>query len=180
MKNKRSSAKIGSSEAAEDGLTPSQGKAYSFCRIRIRRELFYWAPTAQREHTIHEIIYIALAGALGTVSRFGLTQAAYRIMGTGFPYGTLLVNTLGSMLIGYLMQVGFAGDIIPRSLRLAVTVGFLGAFTTFSTFSYETAGYIQNGQWTSALANIATNMGLSILATIAGLVLGRITIGNAG
>jgi len=114
------------------------------------------------------------------VSRFGLTQAAHRVMGAGFPYGTLIVNILGSMLIGYLMQVGFASEVIPRPWRLAVTVGFLGAFTTFSTFSYETAGYIQSGAWISALTNIATNMGLSILATMAGFLLGRITLGGAG
>lgn len=128
------------------------------------------------ENKIHEIFYIAIAGALGTVSRFGLTSATHRIMGSGFPYGTLVVNILGSMLIGYLMQIGFSSDIVPRSLRLAVTVGFLGAFTTFSTFSYETAGYIQNGNWTTALINIATNMGLSIIATMAGLFLGRLTL----
>ncbi len=143
------------------------GGGYFYCQRRKR---------TVKETTIHEIVYIAIAGALGTVSRFGLTAAAHRLMGSGFPYGTLLVNIVGSMLIGYLMQLGFAGEMVPRPLRLAVTVGFLGAFTTFSTFSYETAGYIQNGAWASALTNIASNMGLSILATIAGLCLGRLTL----
>ena len=123
-------------------------------------------------------MYIAIAGAVGTISRFGLTEAAHRIMGSAFPYGTLLVNILGSMLIGYLMQIGLASDLIPRSLRMAVTVGFLGAFTTFSTFSYETAGYIESGAWMAAITNIATNMGLSILATMAGLMLARITLSS--
>ncbi|MFA6347766.1 MAG: fluoride efflux transporter CrcB, partial [Dehalococcoidales bacterium] len=105
-----------------------------------------------------QVLYIAIAGALGAVSRFLLSGFAYRLLGSGFPYGTLCVNVLGSLLIGFIMQVGLSTDIIPQQLRTTITVGFLGAFTTFSTFSYETLNYIQEGVWGMALLNIAANV----------------------
>ena len=128
---------------------------------------------------MRDILFIAVAGALGALSRYGLSGAAQRIAGTGFPLGTLMVNVLGSAIIGLLMQVGLNTDIIPRSLRVVLTVGFLGAFTTFSTFTYETVGYLEDGAWLFGLINIAVNVGLSILATLFGMFLGRITYGGA-
>ena len=92
-----------------------------------------------------QILYLAIAGALGAVSRFLLSGFTYRLLGSGFPYGTLFVNIIGSLLIGFIMQVGLSTDIIPQQLRTVITAGFLGAFTTFSTFSYETLNYIQEG-----------------------------------
>jgi CrcB protein len=129
---------------------------------------------------LSDILFLAFAGALGALSRYGLGGLAQRVAGTGFPYGTLLVNILGSLIIGYIMQVSLNSDIIPRSLRVIVTVGFLGAFTTFSTFSYETARFLEDGAWLSCFINIAANVGLSILATLAGMLLGRITLGGVG
>jgi CrcB protein len=92
----------------------------------------------------------------------------------------LVVNILGSICIGFVMQVGINSDIIPRSLRVIITVGFLGAFTTFSTFGYETAKFIEDGVWLSGIINIVANIGLGILATLLGILLGRITLGGVG
>jgi fluoride exporter len=128
---------------------------------------------------LREILLLAIAGGLGTVSRYGLSVAAQRITGFGFPFGTLFVNVLGSVIIGYTMQVGLNSDIIPRSLRVIVTVGFLGAFTTFSAFTYETARYLENGAWLSGAINITANVVQSILATILGMFLGRMTYGGS-
>ena len=126
-----------------------------------------------------QILYLAIAGALGAVSRFLLSGAAYRLLGSGFPYGTLCVNIIGSFLIGLVMQIGLNTDIIPQSLRTVITVGFLGAFTTFSTFSFETLNYIQDGVWGMALLNIAVNVIVCLLAVFAGIIIGKLAFGGA-
>ena len=126
-----------------------------------------------------QILYLAIAGALGAVSRFLLSGVTYRLLGSGFPYGTLCVNIIGSFLIGLVMQVGLNTDIIPQSLRTVITVGFLGAFTTFSTFSFETLNYIQDGVWGMALLNIAVNVIVCLLAVFAGIIIGKLAFGGA-
>lgn len=126
-----------------------------------------------------QIIFLAIAGALGALSRYGLSGLIQRLSGAGFPYGTLVVNVLGSLVIGFVMQIGLNTDIIPRTLRVTITIGFLGAFTTFSTFSYETVGYLQDGAWLLASLNIISNLGLCLLSTITGMALGRIVAGGA-
>jgi len=121
-----------------------------------------------------------MAGALGALSRYGLSVIAQRVLGNGFPYGTLMVNIIGSLLIGFIMHAGINTDIIPRSLRVMIAIGFLGAFTTFSTFSYETVRFLENGAWFSGIINVVANIGLCILATLSGMLIGRIISGSAG
>jgi len=87
---------------------------------------------------VRDIIYIAIAGSFGALGRYYMTDLAHRLLGGGYPYGTLAVNIVGSFLIGLIIQTGISTDLISPAWRLALTVGFLGAFTTFSTFSYET------------------------------------------
>lgn len=125
------------------------------------------------------ILLIAVAGGLGAISRYALSCAAVRVLGSDFPYGTLLVNILGCLLIGLLMHIGLTTDIIPRSLGLVLSIGFLGSFTTFSMFSYETVRYIQDGAWLGVAGNIGANVILGILATIAGLTLGQVIFGGS-
>ncbi len=124
------------------------------------------------------ILLLAVAGAAGTVSRYGLGGLTQRITGAGFPYGTLVINVLGCLVIGYIMQIALNTSIIPATARVVVTIGFLGAFTTFSTFSYETVRFIEDGAWVSAILNIAMNVGLGLAATLLGALLGRITLGG--
>ncbi len=126
-----------------------------------------------------DILFLALAGSLGALSRYGLSGATQRLSGAGFPFGTLLVNVLGCLMIGFIMQVGLNTDIIPRSLRTIITIGFLGAFTTFSTFSYETVSFMQDGAWLQASLNILANLILCIGATIIGMACGRLVAGGA-
>jgi fluoride exporter len=127
-----------------------------------------------------QIVYISIAGVLGTLSRYGLSSFTQKLTGAGFPFGTLLVNFLGSLAIGFIMQLGLSTDIIPRSLRIAATIGFMGAFTTFSTFSYETVKYIQDGSWMLAGLNIILNLTLCLSATILGIGLGKLAAGGIG
>lgn len=127
---------------------------------------------------LREVLFLAIAGALGTLSRYALSGVAQRIAENGFPFGTLSVNILGSVLIGFIMQVSLNTDIIPHSARVILTVGFLGAFTTFSTFAHETVKYLEVGEWLFGVLNIAANVGLSALAVLLGMLLGRVTFGG--
>ena len=124
------------------------------------------------------ILLLMLAGAAGTLSRYGLGGLAQRVTGAGFPYGTLVINVIGCLIIGYVMQIALSSDIISATTRVVITIGFLGAFTTFSTFSYETVRFLEDGAWVSAILNIATNVGLGLVATFCGMLLGRITLGG--
>jgi fluoride exporter len=123
---------------------------------------------------LQQILLVALAGALGTLSRYGLCTLSQRLSFSGFPYMTLIINFTGSLLIGFIMQIGLNTDIIPPSLRVIMTIGFLGAFTTFSTFSYETVALLQNSAWGPGLMNIAANVGLGLFATVLGMLAGRL------
>lgn len=125
-----------------------------------------------------EILALAVAGAIGTVGRYAMSGWAYRILGEGFAYGTLVVNVVGCFLLGLLMQVGVTTDIVPRTVRFALAIGFLGAFTTFSTFGYETVRYAEDGAWNLALANVGAQLALGLLATWAGFTVARAAVGG--
>jgi CrcB protein len=127
---------------------------------------------------LRQLIFLALAGALGALSRYALGGIVQKIAGAGFPFGTLAINVLGCLAIGYIMQLALNSDIISPNLRIIVTIGFLGAFTTFSTFSYETMKLLEDGALVSAIMNVASNLGLGLLATLLGMFLGRITLGG--
>lgn len=116
---------------------------------------------------------IALGGSVGALLRFAMSHGVHSLLGRGFPYGTLFVNVSGSVLMG----VGYAVTVqradFSDELRGALFVGLLGAFTTFSTFSLETLGLLENGEPFKALINVCLSVGLCLLGCWAGLVLGR-------
>lgn len=125
------------------------------------------------------VLLIGGAGALGSLSRYALSGAVYAALGQNFAYGTLVVNVIGSFLLGLLMQVGLNTDLIPPHLRTAAAIGFIGAFTTFSTFTYETVQFIQDGAWGSAALNVVTSLVLGIAAVFAGIYAGRLFAGGS-
>jgi len=122
---------------------------------------------------MNECFVIALAGAVGALSRWGLGKFVHGLMGNGFPYGTLAVNAAGCFLIGLIMSMGIFNEKIPVVWRTAMTVGFLGAFTTFSAFSYETIQLIHNDAWMAAAINITANVLLGLAATAAGVTISK-------
>jgi CrcB protein len=128
---------------------------------------------------VREILILAVGGAAGAVSRYALSGWAHDLLGERFPYGTLAVNVLGCFCIGVAMQAGLSADLFSRSARLAITVGFLGAFTTFSTFGYETVRAIEDGAWNTAFTNVAANVMLGLFATWGGLQVARQIWGGA-
>ncbi|MEO9947273.1 MAG: fluoride efflux transporter CrcB [Paraglaciecola sp.] len=103
-------------------------------------------------------IFIALGGATGACLRYFLTQLMFQWFGKGFPFGTLLVNVVGSFLLGFLYSLFEHGHLETTLLRTTIGIGFLGALTTFSTFSVDTIVLFQQGLWLKAALNITLNI----------------------
>ena len=116
---------------------------------------------------------IMFGGALGAVARYVLSTTIMDKMGANFPYGTLLVNVLGSFLMGFLAMFLVERIGLDPLLRLGLFVGFLGAFTTFSTFSMETMNLFEQGYHVRALINMLVNVLFSVLAVWLGAILGN-------
>ena len=120
-----------------------------------------------------QLIAIAAGGALGAIFRFWLSTATYSMLGRGFPYGTLLVNILGSFLMGMATVLLIERLAVSAEWRAAILIGLLGAFTTFSTFSMETYNLVIDGAVFKAALNVLASVILCLLAVWLGIVLGR-------
>lgn len=122
---------------------------------------------------MHQLLAIAVGGALGSVFRFIVSTNVHRVMGKDFPYGTLTVNVLGSLLMGFLFIMLVERQISSIELRSGVLFGLLGAFTTFSSFSFETLALLESGDFGKALINVLMSVTCCLLATWIGLGIGR-------
>lgn len=123
---------------------------------------------------MRELIFVAIGGAVGAVCRYALSSGTHRLLGDGFPYGTLLVNVLGCLAIGVAAEASRA---YPDSFTIlhqrGIAVGYLGALTTFSTFGFETLRRFEQGEWGIAFGNIAANLLIGLAAVAFGLTVGR-------
>ncbi len=119
------------------------------------------------------VFWIGLGGAAGTIARYLLSGFALERFGTAFPFGTLAVNLIGSFLLAALMYLGVEAGMLPTTARLALTTGVMGGFTTYSTFSYETMRYLQDGAWGLALLNMSITLGGCLAACILGWVVAQ-------
>jgi CrcB protein len=119
-------------------------------------------------------LLVGVGGFVGANARYILAKWVGTMTAARFPLGTVLVNISGSFLLGLLGGV-LAARIVPQSdnVRLALGVGLLGAFTTFSTFEFETHALLEDGAWLAALANILVSLVVGLVAVRAGLVLAR-------
>lgn len=133
----------------------------------------YNAALSKKERLVLQVLAIAGGGALGALARFWMAGEVYRLLGRDFPWGTLVVNVLGSFLIGFLIVLFLERSAAGPEVRSAVIVGFLGAFTTFSTFSLETLNLIEAGELARALINVAGSVAACLTACWLGLALGR-------
>ena len=113
------------------------------------------------------ILVIALGGSLGALSRYYLSKMITDYSGGTFPWGTLTVNLIGALLIGFLYGL-FDRIIIPIEFRVFITIGFIGAFTTFSTFALESVNLLREGEIKLGLSNIIINNGASIICVLLG------------
>jgi CrcB protein len=124
------------------------------------------------------VLLIALAGALGTLTRYFVGLWAERALGTGFPYGTLIVNVAGCFLIALVAQLALSTSLISPTLRLTLTTGFMGGLTTYSSFNYETTSLLRERAWAAGLANVGVTMVACFVAGMLGLALARRLAGS--
>lgn len=116
-------------------------------------------------------LLIGIGGAVGATGRYLLQGVVYQFSGESFPYGTLAVNVLGCFLIGLVMELTEGRFWIDAQLRLFITVGIIGGFTTFSTFGYETFALLRDGEFLRATVNVIG----SVIAGLAAVWLGFVT-----
>ena len=125
---------------------------------------------------MHKYLYIAAGGAAGSLCRYLVSGVAQRMVDSPFPAGTFTVNMLGCLLFG--LVTGLFEDRLgfPPEMRLLILTGFMGAFTTFSTYMFESANLVKSGQWAMAAMNIGSQSVLGFFCIIGGLALGRLIV----
>ena len=115
------------------------------------------------------LFLIATFGAIGTLARYGLQGLLQIRMGSTFPYGTLFINLTGCFFLGLLGQIMLNRMIISPEWRVAITVGFFGGYTTFSSFGWETAKMMETGEWLRATTYVAASVIFGLLLSVAGI-----------
>ena len=115
------------------------------------------------------MLFVGIGGFLGAITRYSVALWIGQKWGRTFPFGTFVVNITGCLLIGFLMPLLTERLLVNPQLRLLLTVGFLGAYTTFSTFAYETGALLQDGEWLFTVLNVV----LSVLVGFVALKLGE-------
>jgi len=124
------------------------------------------------------LVFIAIGGALGTLARFGLSGLTQRLCARTYlaelPVGTLVVNLVGCFVFGLLWSLADERLLISGQTRFRLLTGFVGAFTTFSSFAFETDQLLRDSQWLWALGNLAAHNGLGLLCIVLGLAAGRL------
>ena len=122
---------------------------------------------------LQKMLWLSVAGACGSVSRFAVYELAARARSGHFPLGTFAVNILGSFLFGLIYSLAQRRLGITAEMRMILLTGFVGAFTTFSTFAFDTARLIRSSQYVMAFGNMFGQTALGILALVAGVLIGR-------
>ncbi len=119
-------------------------------------------------------LYVFFGGGIGAAVRYWLQGFVYRYTGAGFPYGTFAVNVLGSFAIGFLMSLFEERFVVPPTLRVVLTIGVLGGFTTFSSFSFETVALLRDGSYGLGILNALGSVVTCLVATWIGIVIGKL------
>jgi CrcB protein len=122
-------------------------------------------------------LLIGLAGAAGTLSRYGVGLWARSALGTSFPYGTFIVNVVGCFLIALISELAISTTLISPTMRLTLTTGFMGGLTTYSSFNYETTSLLRERAWALGLANLAATLFGCFVAGLLGLMTARKLVG---
>jgi len=116
---------------------------------------------------------LIVAGGLGTLFRYSLSELIHKMFGSGFPFGTMFVNVLGCFVVGILMAMFESKTHLSNDLKTIVLVGFIGAFTTFSTYIFETQAFMKNADWHFAALNLILQNVIGIACLIAGMKAGE-------
>ena len=121
-----------------------------------------------------DVLVISLGAIVGANARYFISRYAAQIMGPVFPYGTLIINISGSLIVGFFVIWTSERVLVDPRWRLLVVVGFCGAFTTFSSYAFESMAYFEQGQWLLMLANIFSNNLLCLAGALGGMALARV------
>lgn len=119
------------------------------------------------------MFWLSIAGACGTLSRFAMCEMAAKTKLSHLPFGTFAVNIIGSFLFGLIYALSQRKMLPHPELRVILLVGFMGAFTTFSTFAFDTARLVKSSQWLLAFGNVFASITLGVAALAVGVLLGR-------
>lgn len=125
-------------------------------------------------HPGTRLLWLAIAGAIGTLCRYGLSSLVQRLAPAPFPWGTLTVNALGCFLFGVVWTLAEIRLAIDGNVRAILLVGFMGAFTTFSTYAFETSALLRAADWAAATGNVLGHNLLGVLLFFLGAGLGRL------
>jgi len=124
------------------------------------------------------LLLVTVAGAIGSAARYLTSMGVTRLLGPAFPYGTLTVNVAGSFLIALIMQLSLRGELISPVTRITLTTGFLGGFTTYSAFNYESLDLMTRGSWRLAITNLLLTIIACLVAGALGYRAARMWIGG--
>jgi CrcB protein len=128
-----------------------------------------------RENSIMiDVVVISLAAIFGANARYFISRLAAREFGAAFPYGTLIINVVGSFIVGFFVIWTTERVLIDPRWRLLVVVGFCGSLTTFSSYAFESMSFFDKGQWLLALGNVLSNNLLCLGGALAGIALARV------
>jgi fluoride exporter len=119
------------------------------------------------------LFLIGLGGFAGAVARYLVDGAVAERTGGGFPWGTLVINASGSFALGLLFAMSTERALLPADIRGPLMIGFLGAYTTFSTFMLESWRLVESGAWGLAIVNLGGSLGLGLVAVFLGMLVGR-------
>ena len=117
---------------------------------------------------MQKIFFVGIGGFIGACLRYIVTMNSVKIFGTHFPYGTLIVNVSGGIIIGIIMELSASTDLFSENMKLFLATGIMGGLTTFSTFSYETVSFFNGGNYMLAMLNTGLNLFLSFFGVIFG------------
>lgn len=120
-----------------------------------------------------KLLIIGVGGFLGAILRYGFSGWMHKLLGSQFPYGTLAVNVVGSFLLGMFLYMGENKFVLHPQMRGFIAIGLLGAFTTFSTFSFETVMLLQENMYREVILNIVLNVILALAAVWLGFIVAR-------
>jgi CrcB protein len=118
-------------------------------------------------------LWIALGAVLGASARYFLSSYVARLFSAAFPYGTLLINVTGSLLLGFFLILTSERMLVHPRWRMLVAVGFCGSYTTFSSYAFETFAYIEQGQWLLMVLNVLASNALCLASVLVGAAIAR-------
>jgi CrcB protein len=121
---------------------------------------------------MREMLWVGAGGFLGAIARYVVGGWVATRLGTAFPYGTFVINVTGSFVLGVIMGA-VEGHVVSPVFRLSTAVGFIGAYTTFSTFTYETIRLVEDGSFLFAAVNVTASVLVGIASVVLGLAIGR-------